>query len=658
MAREAGRQLAAALGVIVLAVAGAAGRGSHEITSAAPRMLRVHTTPMPTPMLKPQPPAPVESAASLVRFETCSELLTHLRAEARERVHPYGLDGVGRAVTSVPGTSAAVGMSSASPGRTGRAAPRAAASAPAFRPPSFSRTNVQEADVDEPDIVKTDGRHIFTLRPNPGGPSRQRLTSVSVEDGRPALTGGVLLPKAGPYELLLAERRVLAIARDGYSFRGTRTLVVIVDVSDPAEMRITDVVRLEGSYASARMTGGIARLVLNSTIGPAFAHPTKWTKDALTEAKKRNVEAIDRSTIGDWFPRYKVEDASGNTRSEGPLCTCGTTYRPKSFTGFGTTSVVTIDPASPDPRNSAGVLGTSETIYASTENLYVTTATYGKKPSTTLHRFDMRDPKGARYAASGKVGGTVLNQWSMDEHDGTLRIATTEGGWRESSSAVTVLDAEGPTLKRIARIDGLGKGERIYGVRFMAETGYVVTFREIDPLHVIDLSDPRTPRVAGELKIPGYSAYLHPTDEGRLLGIGQDVDPKRGRPLGTQMSLFDLSDPAKPSRLDKSTYEKTWTPIEHDHHAFLYWEPERLALVSVQSYGDGPNGIIAMRIGTGGIEEAGRVSHKDHAAQRTRNTVGISRSLVIEDVLYTLSPFGIAATDLGTFIERGWAPLR
>jgi uncharacterized secreted protein with C-terminal beta-propeller domain len=654
--RNGGRAIAVAVGVIVLAAICALGRVGGDL-AAAPSALRVQATPVPTLTPTPKPSKPVDSPASLVKFDTCPELLTHLRAEARKRVEPYGLAGAGYAVGTVSsgGSAAAVG---AAPGRTsGSTAPRAVA-ARIFKPPSFSRTNVQEADVDEPDVVKTDGRHIFTLRPNPDDRSRQRLTSIAVEDGRPALTGGVLLPKAGRYELLLAGNRVLAMASDGYSRRGARTIVAVVDVTDPADMRITDVVRLEGSYASARMVGGVARLVLNSAVGPEFERPTGWTKSALKKAKERNLAVIDRARIEDWFPRYKVEDASGNKRSEGPLCTCATTYRPKSFAGFGTSSVVTIDPDAANPRNSAGVLGASETIYASSDNLYVATRAL-RKPSTSLHRFDISDPKGARYAASGLVRGSVLNQWSLDEHEGTLRVATTEREGRASSaSTVTVLDVAGPELKEVGRVGGLGKGERIYGVRFMGDTGYVVTFRQIDPLHVVDLSDPRKPRVAGELKIPGYSAYLHPTDDGRLLGIGQDVDPKRGFPLGTQVSLFDVSDPTKPGRIDKTTYENTRSHVDEDHHAFLYWEPERLALVPIEGHGERPNGIIAMRVGRDGFAEAGRVSHKTHAAKSERYAIGIYRSLVVEDVLYTLSSLGIAATDLATFTERGWAALR
>ena len=266
---------------------------------------------------------------------------------------------------------------------------------------------------------------------------------------------------------------------------------------------------------------------------------------------------------------------------------------------------------------------------------------------------------GASYAASGRVPGSILNQWSLDEHEGTLRVATTEGaGRRSSASGVTVFDAAGPLLKEVGRVDGLGKTERIYGVRFIGDTAYVVTFREIDPLHVVDLSDPRKPRVTGKLKIPGYSSYLHPTDEGRLLGVGQDVDPKRGFLIGAQVSLFDVSDAAKPSRIDKATYGKTWSHVTEDHHAFLYWEPERLAFIPIEGYGERPNGIIAMRVGREGFEEAGRVSHKTHVARNARSAAGISRSLVVDDVLYTLSPFGIAATDLATFTERGWVRLR
>jgi uncharacterized secreted protein with C-terminal beta-propeller domain len=124
------------------------------------------------------------------------------------------------------------------------------------------------------------------------------------------------------------------------------------------------------------------------------------------------------------------------------------------------------------------------------------------------------------------------------------------------------------------------------------------------------------------------------------------------------MSLFDVSDPTKPSRIDKATYEKTWSTVTEDHHAFLYWEPERLAFVPVQSYGERPNGIIALRIGRDGFDEAGRVSHKEHVRKGARYAAGIQRSLVIGDVVYALSEFGISATDLRTFTERGWVPLR
>lgn len=144
------------------------------------------------------------------------------------------------------------------------------------------------------------------------------------------------------------------------------------------------------------------------------------------------------------------------------------------------------------------------------------------------------------------IPGSVLNQYSLSEHVGRLRVASTEDLTRESESFVTVLS--GDRLARVGGVGGLGRGERIYAVRFAGEKGYVVTFRQTDPLYTLDLSNPADPRVRGELKIPGYSAYLHPVAEDRLLGVGQDTT-EEGRTKGAQVSLFDVSDLATPRRL-------------------------------------------------------------------------------------------------------------
>jgi uncharacterized secreted protein with C-terminal beta-propeller domain len=267
------------------------------------------------------------------------------------------------------------------------------------------------------------------------------------------------------------------------------------------------------------------------------------------------------------------------------------------------------------------------------------------------------------------VDGTVLNQWSLSEHEGFLRVATTEDefspeGAAASSSSVNVLTTRGTQLARVGSVEGIGKGERIFGVRFVGDRGYVVTFRQIDPLHVIDLSEPTRPRVLGELKIPGYSAYLHPVGDGRLLGVGQDVS-EDGMRLGTQVSLFDVSDPGNPKRLDQIRLDNSNSPVEYDHHAFLYWEPKALALVPVESYGgvkaegsvEQQSAAIGFRVAGDDLREVGRASHTDHADANT-GLASVQRSIVIGDTIFTLSAAGLLASDIDSFDDRVWVPLR
>ena len=193
----------------------------------------------------------------------------------------------------------------------------------------------------------------------------------------------------------------------------------------------------------------------------------------------------------------------------------------------------------------------------------------------------------------------------------------------------------------MGRIGGLGKGERVYSVRFVGDTGYVVTFRQIDPLFTLDLSQPERPRVLGELKIPGYSAYLHPIGEDLLLGVGQDAD-ENGRPLGTQLSIFDVSDLRKPTRLYTQHLGQGWSEAEHDHHAFLFWPKTGLVMIPFEQR------AVGFRVGrTRGIDPLGKVEH-DQAYP-------IRRSLVVRDSVLTVSENGVKASSLATLAERGWA---
>jgi uncharacterized secreted protein with C-terminal beta-propeller domain len=256
------------------------------------------------------------------------------------------------------------------------------------------------------------------------------------------------------------------------------------------------------------------------------------------------------------------------------------------------------------------------------------------------------------------VPGYLLNQFALSEHDGVLRVASTETPlwWQgavasESESFVTALDERGGALVQIGKVGGLGRGERIFAVRFIGPAAYVVTFRQVDPLYVVDLERPAQPRVAGELKIRGYSAYLHPLGDGLLLGVGQDAT-ERGAQLGTQLSLFDVSDPSNPVRLHQAVVAGSSSSVEFDHHAFLWWAPRDLAVLPVSVYTNDDDffgGAIGFHVRrAGGIVEAGRASHPG---------APVLRSFVVQGKLFTLSDAGLEADDLDTLAELAWLPL-
>jgi uncharacterized secreted protein with C-terminal beta-propeller domain len=200
-------------------------------------------------------------------------------------------------------------------------------------------------------------------------------------------------------------------------------------------------------------------------------------------------------------------------------------------------------------------------------------------------------------------------------------------------------------------VSGLGRGERIFGVRFLGDRGYVVTFRQIDPLYVVDLADPAAPRVRGELKITGYSAYLHPVSPTRLLGVGQDAT-EQGLRLGAQLSLFDVGDPAQPRLLDRASVPG-WAAAERDHHAFLWWAPAGLTVVPIDDYAS-PS-AVAFRVGSASVTEAGRIAHPAPSADHTSPPIG--RSLAIGDRLLTLSASGIATNRLSDLAPLDYTPL-
>ncbi len=264
---------------------------------------------------------------------------------------------------------------------------------------------------------------------------------------------------------------------------------------------------------------------------------------------------------------------------------------------------------------------------------------------TDLHVFDVEGTI-VSHVASGTVDGSLLNQYSMSIHDGVLRTATTALVDGRTESFVTTFRVEGTDLVQLGQVGDLGPNEDIQAVRFMGDTGYVVTFRRTDPLYVVDLSDPTAPRTRGELKIEGYSAYLHPLGGGQLLGIGQDADPETGITRGVQVSTFDVVDPTAPARIDVDVTPDSHSEVEWEPHALTVTD-DRLAVVPVEIWDASPNGrlgAVLYRIsGTGELQRVGMLNSGGDWQLRPRRTLDLG------DQLLTIGERGVISWDRENF---------
>jgi uncharacterized secreted protein with C-terminal beta-propeller domain len=207
----------------------------------------------------------------------------------------------------------------------------------------------------------------------------------------------------------------------------------------------------------------------------------------------------------------------------------------------------------------------------------------------------------------------------------------------------------GGELRQIGHVGGLGHNQQIRAVRFIGSTGYVVTFRQVDPLYVIDLSDPKHPTQAGALELTGYSAYLHPIDDAHLIGVGQAAD-KQGHLLGTQVSIFDVGDPSSPKLLAHASIANSGSAAEYDPHAFLYWPPTGLLVVPIQQYDSIAGDAVAFHVSNGSLVKVAEME------QARGDDPTILRSMVIGSTLWTLSRSGLMASDVTTLHEQAFLP--
>ncbi|MFA4954000.1 MAG: beta-propeller domain-containing protein [Patescibacteria group bacterium] len=551
----------------------------------------------------------------------------------------------------------------------------------------YSQTNVQVAGVDEADVVKLDGTYAYHLsknrlilsRINPA-PQAKLLSTTELKD----LTAQDLYVEKGKVMILGTkyEERIYPMPMSGklapgvasYPWRGNSvTVAQIWDVSDPSKPKKLRTVEFDGSLSSTRLIKGRVYLVMNAW--------SPW----------QEASATDENGI---VPAYRDSKAGTSFK---PMARCGEVAYFDVQPSNQYLAVASLGMNGAGEIKRSVILGSSETIYATPDNLYVARADWSQPAvrdsldgtldaeKTLIYKFALQDGT-ATYKAKGTVAGHLLNQFSLDEFDGNLRVATTKGQvWDSRKPSTSNLFVLSSNLKPRGKIEGIAPGEQIYSVRFAGKRGYLVTFKKIDPFFVLDLSNPDAPSILGKLKIPGYSDYLHPMDDTHVIGLGKNADDAPEQSFawyqGLKLAIFDVSDVAHPKELWKTEIgdRGSDSPALHDHKAFLYAPSKQLLVLPVllaelspetknyperqgSEYGDFTfQGAYVYRLTLDkGFELIGRVTQ--HSSQDEFIKSGyyygasdddISRASYAQDTLLTFSNNGIALNHLFDLADSG-----
>lgn len=442
----------------------------------------------------------------------------------------------------------------------------------------YSDTNIQVDGVDEGDIVKTDGGCIYIMSDDErsikiveaNGLSMKKRGAVS-DTSTSAISKSIrefyvhgdkmsVIREAGlPVELSAEEFN--DIKQDGAfavacsSYQGKRvTYLETYDISNKDAPVLLGTVTQDGHYKSSRRTGSHIYLF------------TGYNADVIGRVDE----------IESYIPMVNQEALSYED-----------IYIPNRVSGCGYLVITAVDTEKPkETAAQKAVMSDGDCFYVSPENIYIASAKFDGRASqydyTELLKLSYKNGR-IVFKAHGNADGRLNNQFSMDEYQGNLRLVTTLSHSRgQSTTSLQVLDED---LKKIGEIEDLAPGEEVYSARFMGETGYFVTFRNMDPLFSADLSDPAKPQIIGELKITGFSEYLQGYRDGLMLGIGKEIDPDTGNFKGLKLSMFDISNPndvKEERKLVEKSYENS--PAWENHKAVLLSPGKNLIGFAVEAY--------------------------------------------------------------------------
>ena len=491
----------------------------------------------------------------------------------------------------------------------------------------YSDTNVREEGVGEGDIVKTDGKNLYVVNGEKinivgaGSTEMELLAQIEPEEGS---YPSEVYAQDG-YLAVVYTKSEYSDGTNGYDgYYRDYTCADVYDVSNPEEPEKIGGITQSGYFNTMRIRGGYVYLLSSFY--------------ADTGAARGNQPA--------YIPEV-----------QGKLISTDCIYMPQGRMGNSYTVISSFDLDDPEGHtDSKAVFGNTGICYVSTENIYITESIYGESDSDVNQTSIRKVSYGEgilEAAGQTKLSGVLNDSFSIDEYDGYLRLVTTvtktEGQTRgivpllapepSESNSLYVLDEN---LKIVGEIRDLAEGERVYSARFVGKTGYFVTFRQVDPLFSVDLSDPAAPKILGELKIPGFSEYLHPYGDGLLLGIGMDVDESGVTTEGVKLSMFDISDPSDVREVQKYVIEDMYGTDVYDYRS-VFADVEK-NLFGFTAYGSGQKYYIFSYDENKGFRQE---------FERTLGGYGSTRGLYIGDRFYLVSGNTIEAYALDGFEKVG-----
>jgi inhibitor of cysteine peptidase len=519
---------------------------------------------------------------------------------------------------------------------------------------SYSTTNIQVEGVDEADIVKTDGKYIYVATNNNYYSASQNNVYIVKADsqnprviakislGNNTYVAGLFLSQDSSKLVVIGSQyHLYAYEAAGRSLvypydSSVNTFLSVYDVSEKASPVLSRNLTLSGSYFNSRMIGDYVYAVVSQPtylVNNDVVLPQVYENAEASEIEPTRIYYAD--TVDSYF----------------------------TFTTF--IGLNLLDDVQ-EPTNMTVMMGGTSAMYVSLNNIYVTYPTWSEQGQyTSIYRVNVNGSELA-FEAKGSVAGYVLNQYSMDEYNGYFRLATTSWKNQTQQNNVYVLNLD---LNITGKLENLAKDERIYSARFMGDKCYIVTFRQVDPFFVLDMSNPADPKVAGELKIPGYSSYLHPYDENHVIGLGKENNT-------VKLSLFDVSNVNAPTEIAKYIVEGDYTDSEalNEPKAFLFDKQKDLLVIPISKtqYGvvspDGAvdsaskdsymqsgfwQGAYVFKLTTSGFELRGGITHQENATSSLYYygydyNMQVHRALYINTTLYTVSNGKILLNNLDT----------